>query len=303
MLEHGGELDLAQLDRGRMVLRSPFLALFLHYGLGGVQAVMDFGGGELYKVQGPRSVSRLSFLEAGSEADFFLKRHRHPHLAEQLREFIRRGRLISSGRREWENIWRLRQLGILTVEPVAFGEMRRWGWETESFLITQELKEAFRLTEFIPQHFAPPLGSSLLARKRHLVSCLALLVHRMHEGGLFHRDLYLGHFFVKPGTEGGFELYLLDLQRVIQPKWMVERWRIKDLASLNFSAPRGWFTASDRLRFYMQYRQISQLANGDKSLIRRVIRKSRKIRAHTGRLLERGEIQKVVPWGWGKDVA
>jgi len=302
MPENQQGLDLAQLDQGRMHIRARFLPLFLHHGLASVRAVMDFRGAELCKEQGPRSVSRFSLIQPGGQGDFFLKRHRHPPWTDQLREFLRRGRFVSGGRREWEGIWELRQLGMATVEPVGFGELRRWVWEAESFLITEELKGASRLTEFIPQHFSPPLKSSLLAEKRHLLRNLARLTCCLHGGGWFHRDLYLGHFFVKPREEGDDELYVMDLQRVIRPRWRQRRWRIKDLASLNFSAPSGWFSASDRLRFFKQYRQIVRLGRTDKSLIRRIIRKSKRIRTHTGRLLERGEI-KNAPWGWERDVA
>jgi heptose I phosphotransferase len=285
-----------------MIIRSRFLPLLLRHGLRDFEAVMGFQGGKIFKEQGPRSVSRVSLVEAGGEEGFFLKRHRRAPWAEQVREFLHRGRFVSAARQEWESIWHLRQLGIATVEPVGLGELKRWGWGAGSFLITQELEGATRLTEFIPQHFAPPLHPCLLAEKRHLIRDLALLARRLHRGRFFHRDLYLGHFFVKPKQEEGYDLYLMDLQRVIRPRWWIRRWRIKDLASLDFSAPGGWFTASDRLRFYKQYRQISRLSREDKSLIRGILRKSRRIRAHTGKLLERGEIRKA-PWGWERDAA
>ncbi|MDH7500800.1 MAG: lipopolysaccharide kinase InaA family protein [candidate division NC10 bacterium] len=302
MAEIVQRLDLARLDGGRMHIRGPYLPLFLEHGLASVRAVMDFPGAELCKGQGSRSVCRFSLIRSGGQGDFFLKRHRHPSRREQLGEFLRRGRFLSGARREWEGIWQLRQLGMATVEPVGFGELRRWGWEAESFLITEELKGAARLTEFIPQQFPPPLSPSLLAEKRHLLRSLARLIGSLHGGGWYHRDLYLGHFFVKPKEGGNYELYLLDLQRVIRPRWRRRRWMVKDLASLNFSAPFGWFTACDRLRFFKEYRQIVRLDRGDKSLIRRILRKSRRIRIHTGRLLERGEI-KNAPWGWERDVA
>jgi len=285
-----------------MLIRTPFLPLFLQNGLGALRTVMDFSGGVPVKEQGPRSVVRFSLSQAGGKRNFFLKRHRHPPLGEQVREFLRWGRILSGGRREWENLWSLRQLGIATVEPVGFGERRRWGWEMESFLITEELEGACRLTDFIPLRFPLPLPSSLIAQKRRLMNRLASLTHRMHEEGFFHRDLYLGHFFIKSEEARDFELYLMDLGRLIQPRGRRKRWIIKDLASLNFSAPGRWFSASDRLRFFKQYRQISRLDRRDKSLICRVIRKSGKIRAHTGKLLKRGKIPNA-PWGWEEDAA
>ena len=280
-----------------MVLRTPFVPLFLLHGLGNVRTVMSYQGGTLSKVQGSRSVCRFSLLDAGREKAFFLKRHRCPPLREQIRELFRHGGFRSGGRREWENIWRIKQLGILTIDPVGFGEIRKWGWERESFLISLELKEACRLTEFFPEHFSPPLTGSLLARKRDLLRKLALLARRMHGEGLFHRDFYLGHLFVRPFEKEEVDLYLLDLQRLFRPIWRKERWRVKDLASLNFSAPRGWFTAADRLRFYKQYRGLSRLADGDRCQIRRIVRKSRKIWAHTRSLWETGKIEKA-PWGF-----
>jgi len=286
-----------------MIIRTPFLALFLLHGLGDVRAVMNFRGGILSKEQGPRSVCRFSLPDKEGEKAFFLKRHLHPPFREQIREFFRYGSFLSGGRREWENIWKIRQVGISTIDPVGFGERREWGgWEVESFLVSLELKEACRLTEFIPKHLSPPLNSSLLSRKRQLLGELALLARRIHEAGLFHRDFYLGHVFVTDRKEGEMELYLMDLQRIFRPKWRIERWRIKDLASLNFSAPPGWFTATDRLRFYKQYRGIPRLEDRDRSLIRRITRKSQRIWTHTRRLWERGKIRKV-PWGFENGVA
>jgi len=302
MVKNKEEVPFSVLDGGRMIIRTPFLPLFLLHGLGDVRALMNFRGGSLSKEQGPRSVTRFSLPDEGGEKAFFLKRHRHAPFREQIREFFRYGRFLSGGRREWENIWRIRRVGIPTVDPVGFGERREWGREVESFLISLELREAYRLTEFIPKHLSPPLNSSLLLRKRQLLRKLALLARRMHEAGLFHRDFYLGHLFVKDREEGEMELYLIDLQRVFRPRWRIERWRIKDLASLNFSAPRGWVTAADRLRFYKQYRGISRLEDPDRSLIRRVTRKSQRIWAHTRRLWERGKIQKV-PWGFENGAA
>lgn len=301
MVENKEEMPFSVLDGGRMVIRTPFLALFLLHGLGDVRAVMDFRGGSLSKEQGPRSVTRFTLPDGEGEKAFFLKRHHHPSFGEQIRELFRQGSFLSGGRKEWENIRRIRQLGISTVDPVGFGERREWGWEVESFLISLELKEACRLTEFIPKHLSPPLNFALLSRKRLLLRKLALLARRMHEAAFFHRDFYLGHLFVKSLEGDEMELCLMDLQRIFSPRWRIGRWRIKDLASLNFSAPRGWFTTADRLRFYKQYRGISRLEERDRLLIRRIIKKSRRIWAHTRRLWERGRIQKL-PWGFENGV-
>jgi hypothetical protein len=86
------------------------------------------------------------------------------------------------------------------------------------------------------------------------------------------------------------------------PRWREERWRIKDLASLDFSAPAGWFTATDRLRFYKQYRGIRRLSRIDRPLIGRILKKSHRIASHTRKLLERGEILNA-PWGFEKHAA
>jgi len=296
------ELDLSFLEGGRMVICTPFLPLFLRNGLASLRSVMDFREGQIFKEQKFRSVCHFSLSDGEKKKAFFLKRHRNPPWRDQIRDFLRNGRGLSGGRREWENTWKIRELGIQTIDPVGFGERRRWGWEVESFLISEELDGACRLTEFLPRCFTPPLDPSLLSRKRDLVRSLALLARRMHEGGLFHRDFYLGHLFVKTKEGGQIELYLMDLQRVIMSRWREERWRIKDLASLDFSAPAGWFTATDRLRFYKQYRGIRRLSRIDRPLIGRILKKSHRIASHTRKLLERGEILNA-PWGFEKHAA
>ena len=68
---------------------------------------------------------------------------------------------------------------------------------------------------------------------------------RFHDTGFRHCDLYFSHIFL---GEGG-KLYLIDLQRVFKPVLFKERFRVKDIAQLYYSAEAKYFSRSDRLHF------------------------------------------------------
>ncbi len=53
--------------------------------------------------------------------------------------------------------------------------------------------------------------------------------------------------------------HLTDLQRVFRPRLRGERWLIKDLASLNYSAPAGLIARADRLRWLKRYLGVAKL--------------------------------------------
>jgi hypothetical protein len=104
---------------------------------------------------------------------------------------------------------------------------------------------------------------------------LAGLIARFHGLGWRHRDLYLAHVFVAETPGSQLDLWLIDLQRVFRPRWRPARWRVKDLAQLEFSAAAKGVSTHQRLRFAFEYARLSGLTGRD--WIRAVLRKSASI--------------------------
>jgi len=102
---------------------------------------------------------------------------------------------------------------------------------------------------------------------------LAEFVGRFHELGYVHRDLYLAHLF----DDGDGAFHLIDLQRVMKPRWRRERWLVKDLSALHYSTPLGTASRVDRVRFIRRHRGVGRLRPVDKRLIRSIEAKARGI--------------------------
>ena len=69
-----------------------------------------------------------------------------------------------------------------------------------------------------------------------LAGALGKLIGTLHAAGLAHRDFYTAHVFLHERAEE-IDLYLIDLARVLRPRWRRWRWWAKDLAQLRFSLP------------------------------------------------------------------
>jgi heptose I phosphotransferase len=185
---------------------------------------------------------------------------------------------------EWENIAAVKSLGINVAERVAVGERRIWGREVASFIMTEALYGAKSLEESAASLFSGKASGDVLKRERKLIDAAAAVGRELHSHCMYHQDFYLSHFFLGQADE----LYLIDLQRVIRRSSPSRRYMIKDLAQLNYSAETtGWLSRTDRLRFFVRYRGIDKLGPDDKALIRKIMAKSRRIAAHTVKLLER----------------
>ncbi|MHC4114409.1 MAG: hypothetical protein ACYSSL_03705, partial [Planctomycetota bacterium] len=59
-----------------------------------------------------------------------------------------------------------------------------------------------------------------------------------------------------------------------------ERFRIKDIAQIFYSAPGRYFSATDRLRFYFRLTDKRKLDPEDKSFILKVINKAKRMAKH-----------------------
>jgi hypothetical protein len=104
-----------------------------------------------------------------------------------------------------------------------------------------------------------------------------MLVAGLHGQGYVHRDLYLSHIFFDPARPPQGSLCLIDLQRVMRPRWRFRRWRVKDLAALNYSTPRAIVSQADRLRWLRYYLGVKKLRAAGKQMAYRVIGKTNRI--------------------------
>jgi hypothetical protein len=115
-----------------------------------------------------------------------------------------------------------------------------------------------------------------LKRRRQFIAQLASFIKKFHETNYRHRDLYFSHIF--QDNDGRF--FLIDLARVFKPVVLCRRYQIKDIAQVYYSAPKRYFSNTDRLRFYLDYAGTSKLTDTDKVFIRRVINKVKRMERH-----------------------
>jgi heptose I phosphotransferase len=142
---------------------------------------------------------------------------------------------------------------------------------TRSFLITREIAGALE-----GHTYAAQLRG--LERSRFLRR-VAELARRFHEAGFVHKDFYLGHVLVAPGT-GAPALFLIDLQRVVKPCCFRTRWVTKDLGALAYSALKAGVTRAELLRSYLTYGAHPELGAAEKRAARRILRRVVRLRRH-----------------------
>ncbi len=121
--------------------------------------------------------------------------------------------------------------------------------------------------------------SSPRAAKVELISRLAGLIQKMHACGFNHRDLYLCHIL----RDGRGNLYIVDLHRVQRRAAVPERWLVKDIAALNYSAPADIISRTNRLRFLKTYLGTDRLTARDKRFALKVLKKTQKMVEHNKR--------------------
>ncbi|MCA9256157.1 MAG: hypothetical protein KDA33_10995, partial [Phycisphaerales bacterium] len=268
--EHPNRLPMAKA--GGMRVDPRYIDLLRDAGLSTYDAVMSSEVGASMNKPGLASYReriRLT-LGAGDRAEtVFLKRYKRPPLKEQLRrmwEFkFRRG----SADREMHFARHLGLLGVNTMRRIALGSRMRGWLEQSGFGITGEVpgESLEKLVDHWSSHAA---AVPTPAERRDLIEELGKVAFRLHNNGLFHRDLYLCHVFMSRRGDGAIVLSVIDLGRMIRSSVRAERWRIKDLAALAYSSPAPLVTRADRVRFLYHYARLE--ACGDRQSVRKRVR-------------------------------
>src|SRR5262249_23244880 len=159
---------------------------------------------QLHVKQG-RSTARVIFHrdEQGESADapatrrlsVYLKRHYHLPRAARLAATIHPAGRYSPAAEEWTHLETGRALGIEVPEVVAAGERIGPRGGLSSFLMVAELTGCQALHEALPCLAARLDPGVFVALKRRVIAEMARIAVTLHNSRLFHKDLYLCHFF------------------------------------------------------------------------------------------------------------
>src|SRR5260370_26538760 len=174
-----------------------------------------------------RSTARVVFHGPSGPVPVYLKRHYRLPWPARLAALIAPGGRHTPGGAEFAHLHRARDLGRAVPELVAAGErIGPWG-QLQSFLMVAELTGCLPLHEAIPA-LAKTLHADDFARfKRRLARAIAAIAATLHRAHVFHKDLYLCHFFLDVARidEPGQGLTLIDLHRPGEPRVRPRRWR------------------------------------------------------------------------------
>lgn len=253
---------------------------FREIGLTSIDGVFDFSGGkDLSKRNLASYRSRIEFEINPPKRTVFLKRFNRPPIAVQLKNWLAAYGRRSCASFDFEVAGELSSKGIKTAKPVCFGEQFGVLFEKRSFCVTEKIADAESLERRLPDCFFGEPDSEKRKLKKGFIKRLGEFARKFHKTGYRHRDFYFSHIFYNDRGE----FFLIDLARAFKPLILDERYRIKDIAQLYYSAPGKYFSKTDRLRFYLSLTGKEHLSSKDKGFLKKVIKKTKRMMRHNRR--------------------
>jgi heptose I phosphotransferase len=224
--------------------------------------VMTLESRDRYHAKQGRSTARVVLNPAGRPLAVYLKRHfRLPWLSRLGALFAPAGR-HSPASAEWAHLEQARKLGIDVPDVVAAGERIGPRASLSSFLMLAELTGRQAINEALPLLVDQLESAELAALKRRVIVEMARITATLHAARVFHKDLYLCHFFIGADHARSIasraRVSLIDLHRLTAHRLWPDWWRWKDLGQLLFSTygVKG-VTDRDRQRFWKCYRRLA----------------------------------------------
>ena len=235
--------------------------------------------GEIYREVATRRTSNFKF----QGESFYIKVHKGTTVKEILKNYLSLRAPVLGAGNEYKAINRLTELGVNTMEVVAFGERGVNPLTRESFIITKDLNPAISLEDYCKVWKDNPPSYHV---KKVLIEEVARMVKIMHEGGVNHRDCYICHFLLHlPYNENlKPKLSVIDLHRAQVRNKVPIRWRNKDLVALYFSSQGLGLKLRDYFRFlviYFNCRNVKEINKVEGSFLSSVHEKALKIEERT----------------------
>jgi len=255
------------LDQGRLVVAAEFLPLLQANGLDSFEKIMALAGGTAARDFPGRRTTRFALKRPdGTSQGIYLKRYERNYLPfwRRLLRLLCWPGAEDEANREWRMLQQVSAAGLHTAQPIAAGQDRAGGKCARSFLMTAEIESA------VEGHvYAETLSA---AQRRRFLSGVAEMARCFHRAGFVHKDFYVGHVLVTPGADGP-ELFLIDLQRVMKPCCLRDRWITKDLGAMAYSLFNAGATYTDLLRVFLAYGGLEKVGEAEKRTIRKIMRR------------------------------
>ena len=254
-----------------------FEHMFGELGLTSFDSVFSFNAGKnLTKANLASYRGRVQFEAGSPPKTMFLKRYDSPPILIQLKNLLAHRKWISCGFSDMEPAIKLSAASINVPKIVAYGEEKEGVFEKRSFCVSEKIPYAESIERKLPDYFLGATTDDNMKLRRAFITRLASFIRRFHQTGFRHRDLYFAHVFY---SDSG-QFYLIDLARAFKPNLFAERFRVKDIAQLYYSAPGRYFSKMDRLRFYRGYIGSDKLTWKDKRFVSKVKNKAKRIARH-----------------------
>ncbi len=197
-------------------------------------------------------ISQVIKLAVGDKI-YYIKRYYAAGKA--FRRYFGRSRI----RAEWENLIAFARLGVPTPKIVGFGQCLNYGQFKCGALITEEIVDSMDLAVLAKSH--PAMLQDKLWRLSVLYQ-VADYTRKLHDGGYVHGNLNWRNILVT--LTGDPQIYFIDCPAGGSRRGQaLRRAKLNDLAFLD-KLGRIYLSASDQLRFYKHYRQITNLSDTDK---------------------------------------
>lgn len=267
------QIKVEHKDGGKLLVNADFAKILEFNGVKSFEDLWRISGESVKNILRERGTERvfLKSPEGGAPVEAYIKRYRPEPFKSRLKNMLSlRPSLFPGARNEWEAIIEFHRRNLPTMQPIACGASGG-----DSCILSLGITDYVRASDLFAKFAKGDRG-----RRRKLIRRIAELAAGMHLAKMAHQDFYLVHMFVREKEDDS--VFLIDLQRVIFEQSFSERWRVKDLAQLLFSADK-LVSRTDILYFWKNYTgTFGSRFYRDKSLVGRIFRKADRIGRHAG---------------------
>ena len=199
-----------------------------------------------FRVLKSEARTRAGFVDVPGNGPAFIKRVEVSSWTRGIYARIRGSR----AKRSLAGAAMLKAHGFAHPEPLAAMDLYRAGALRASYLVSRALINADSLSRFM---LGPgEIKGRNVHRRKQISDTVAAQIRRLHESGLYTRDLQETNIMVEDNDSGGFNVYFIDLEDFRRVAKVSRKRRILNLVHLDRSIGRFLCRAA-RLDFLYSY--------------------------------------------------